>query len=105
MKIQFVTTGLLAMLVTITGCAVNSQKQMVQSGQKRLSAESLYKLVSGKNFHLTAIDFDAQVLFKENQKMTARNRVGETDTGRWDITSDDMVCLDFDRWYFGDLRC
>jgi len=94
-----------AMLTTIPGCGVNSLEQMFQAGQKPLSAKSLHSLVAGKNLHLTAIDFDAQILFKENQKIAARNRGGEMDGGLWDITSDNLICLDFDTWYFGDVRC
>ena len=94
-----------AILAAIPGCGINSLDQMPQAGQNTLSAKSLHSLVAGQNLHLTSIDFDAQVLFKENQKLAARNRGGETDTGTWDITSDDMVCLDFDTWHFGDMRC
>ena len=94
-----------AMLAIIPGCGVNSLNQMFETGQKPLSAKALHSLVAGKNLRLTAIDFDAQVLFKENQQLTARNRGGDMDTGKWDITSDNLICLDFSKWYFGDLRC
>lgn len=105
MKISLTAIGLATILLMIPGCSVNSRNQMIKSGQHPLGAESLYNLVSGKNLHLTAIDFDAQVYFKDNQKLAARNRAGETDTGNWDVTTDNMLCLDFDKWYYGDLRC
>lgn len=104
-KTPLVAAAVTAMLAIVQGCAVNSLTQALKSDHNRLSASSIHTLVAGKNLHLTAIDFDAEVLFKDNQKLAAKNRSGEIDTGQWDITSDDMLCLDFDKWYFGDVRC
>ena len=89
----------------LAGCAANTLDQMVRSGGRKLDGDGLQDLVTGKNLHLQAINFDAQVLFKANRKIAARNRLGEMDTGRWDITTEDLLCLEFDTWYFGDMEC
>ncbi|MFV0436133.1 MAG: pentapeptide repeat-containing protein [Desulfopila sp.] len=99
------TVGLTLIALTLTGCSTITEEQLIDSGQKPLAAESLYTLVSGKSLHLTAIDFDATIHFGDDQKLTAKSISGETDTGHWDITTDDLLCLDFRTWYYGDLRC
>lgn len=93
------------LLATTLGCAPNSQRQLVDAGRQPLSAEDLLNLVNDRALRLTAIDFDAQVLFRDGGKLTAHSRTGETDSGSWDITTDNRLCLDFRTWYFGDLQC
>lgn len=105
MKRQFLTAVALVLLSASWGCGVNSRNQMVETGRAPLDAKALYTLVAGRNLHLSAIDFDAQVLFQEKGRMSALSRTGEKDSGSWDITSDNLLCLDFSHWYFSDLKC
>lgn len=95
----------LFVLATLGGCGVSTQKQMVNNGQTPLDAESLYTLIADHSLQLTAIDFDAQLYFQANGRMSALSTTGEKDSGKWDITTDNMLCLDFNRWYFSDLKC
>lgn len=92
-------------VITACGCGVSNQKQMLDAGQTPLDAEALYALVAGHSLQLTATDFDGQIYFQDSGRMSALNRAGEKDSGSWDITSDNMLCLDFGTWYFGDLKC
>lgn len=96
----------LALAITVTGgCAVNTEKQMAASGQPMLSAEQLHDLVAGNSLRLTATDFEGRVFFNPNGKLAGKNRINDTDNGKWDITTDNQLCLEFDTWYFGDERC
>ena len=104
-KVSCIAFLLILGISLAAGCAVNTLDQMVRSGGRKLDSDGLKDLVTGKNLHLQAINFDAQVLFKANRKLAARNRLAETDTGRWDITTEDLLCLEFDTWYFGDMDC
>jgi hypothetical protein len=89
----------------VFGCAISSRNQLLDAGQTALEAESLKTLVSDKPFQLTAIDFDGKVNFQKNGKISARNRSGEKNTGRWDVTPENSLCLKFSSWYFGDQKC
>jgi len=105
MKNSIVTALALTMCATTLGCGVSSRQQLVDAGQKPLDKEALYTLVAGRNLHLTAIDFDAQVVFRDNGSLAALSNGGEKDSGSWDITTDDLLCLDFRTWYYSDLKC
>lgn len=96
---------LICLLTAFGGCAVNSQKQLTESGQSPLTAEQLYALAAGHTLHLTSADFDGRVYFLEDGTFAAQNRGKRKDTGEWDITTDDMLCLAFETWFFGDLKC
>ena len=96
---------LLIALLTAGGCSVNRQSQLVSQGQEPLAAETIKELVAGKSLNLTAIDFNAQVSFTAAGKLTAVDRLQNTDTGIWYINPANMLCLVFDRWYYGDQKC
>lgn len=105
MKKLFLAGTALCILATLGGCGVSTQKQMVKKGQTPLNAESLYDLIADHSLQLTAIGFNAQLYFQKNGRMSALSFSGEKDSGKWDITTDNMLCLDFNRWYFSDLKC
>ena len=96
---------LLIVLLAASGCAVSRQNQLVSQGQEPLSGDTIKDLVAGKNLNLTAIDFNAQVTFSAAGKLTAVDRLNNTDTGIWFINPANMLCLVFDRWYYGDQKC
>jgi hypothetical protein len=89
----------------VFGCAVNSRNQLLDAGQTALDTTSLETLVAEKSFQLTASDFDGEIYFKKNGKISARNRGGDKTTGKWEITPENTLCLKFSDWYFGDLKC
>ncbi len=101
----FLYGSLIITITTTVGCGVSTQNQMQNLGESPLDAESLYALVADNSLELTAIDFDAQIYFQENGRLSAKTISGETDSGTWDITSDKMLCLEFSKWYFGDEKC
>jgi len=80
-------------------------KQMSARGKTPLSEKQLHVLVANNSLHLTAIDFDARVHFQPNGQLHAAALKGGDDKGKWSITSDNKLCLKFDHWYYGDLKC
>lgn len=96
---------LLIVLLATGGCAVSRQSQLVSQGQEPLAGDTIKDLVAGKSLNLTAIDFNAQVTFSAAGKLTAVDRLNNTDTGIWFINPANMLCLVFDRWYYGDQKC
>lgn len=96
---------LTALILLSAGCAVNSRKQIEAKGVAPLSAEELYTLLAGRTLHLTSTDFDGKILFLQNGSLSARNRDNQKDSGEWDITTDNELCIEFRAWLFGDRKC
>lgn len=54
---------------------------------------------------MESIDFDAVVSFRDNMTLTAANLAGVTDSGKWSLIDDNLVCIEYRSWYFGDRQC
>jgi hypothetical protein len=102
---RILQTLLLLALTAAGGCALSKQSQLVEDGRSPLPAEKIVALVAGNSLNLTAIDFNAQITFDPKGKLTAVDRLHNTDTGIWFVNSANMLCLVFDSWYFGDQKC
>jgi uncharacterized protein YjbI with pentapeptide repeats len=86
-------------------CAPVTINQFLSDGQKPLTQRQLQVLISNQSIHLEAIDFDAQVHYLPNGHLTATNRQGVKDSGKWNISSESRLCMKFSQWYYGDLKC
>ncbi|MBB5347724.1 pentapeptide repeat-containing protein [Desulfoprunum benzoelyticum] len=105
MYAQLSSIGLVVTLALLSGCATGNQERMVREGKTQLSAEQIFQTVSGNTVHLKAIDFNARVHFLDSGRISARSSGNSRDTGAWDVSSDQQLCLKFDTWYYGDERC
>lgn len=93
------------LIVFLNGCGPVTVNQFIDDGKKPLSSGEMREQLQGTKLHLEAIDFDAKVQFLPDGHLTAVNLQKDTDKGRWKITDENRLCLKFDRWYFGDLKC
>lgn len=51
-------------------------------------------------------DFDAFLFFSENGALSAKSVIANNlDYGKWDITSDNKICINYTVWYYGDVNC
>jgi len=89
----------------LNGCTPGTRSQLVENGQYPLSAEELFTIVADNSLHLEAINFNATLFFKKNGTLAAIDHLKNTDTGKWDISSDKELCLKFRVWYYGDTKC
>jgi hypothetical protein len=89
----------------LSACAPVTMNQFLADGREPLSENQLYELVADHRLHLEAIDFDAKVQFQANGHLTATGLQGEQDQGKWSIVSENQLCIKFELWYFGDLKC
>lgn len=96
---------LIIIILFFTGCTSGNQSQLIKKGQHPLTAEQIFTTVSGNSLHLEAADFDAILYFQKNGKLSAADRLKNGDTGKWDITSENELCLEFKIWYYGDSKC
>jgi hypothetical protein len=95
----------LLFLMFFNGCAPVTMEQFLADGRESLSKAQIYDLVNNHGLHLEAIDFDAKVQFLSNGHLTATGLQGEQDKGKWSIVSGNQLCIKFELWYFGDLKC
>ena len=89
----------------INGCTPVNQNQIIASGQVPLTARQLFDMVSNNSLHLEAIDFDATVFFNTNGTLVAIDRLKSRDVGKWDISSENQLCIKYRTWYYGDTKC
>ena len=95
----------LVLLTFLVACAPATMNQLLSDGKEPLSGKQLHELVSGNSLHLEAIDFDAEVQYLPSGHLTAISLQGEEDKGRWSINAENQLCMKFELWYFGDLKC
>jgi hypothetical protein len=98
-------TQVIVLALLLSSCTPGTQSQLIKKGQHPLSAEQLFETVADNTLHLEAIDFDAAVYFQKNGVLSAIDRLNNKDTGKWDITSENELCLRFGLWYYGDSKC
>lgn len=96
---------LVVLVIFLSGCSPGTQSHLIKNGQSPLTAEQLFTTVSGNSLHLEAIDFDATLYFQKDGAFSAVDRLKNRDTGKWDISSENELCLQFRVWYYGDLKC
>ncbi|MFT5698910.1 MAG: hypothetical protein ACI8ZB_001766 [Desulforhopalus sp.] len=89
----------------LCSCAPLTQKQYQKNGLIPLSGSQLQSDLTGQTLHLEAIDFDAFIVFHENMSISATSHDGDSDTGIWSLPDDNLICMKFKSWYFGDERC
>ncbi len=92
-------------VVVLAGCSSMTLNTARQSGSTQLKASDIFNLVSGNTLKLSAYDFDGTVYFSVQGGMAGLDNEAQKDTGRWDIKDTDQLCLKFQNWYYGDLRC
>jgi hypothetical protein len=95
----------IALVVLLNSCTPGSQNHLIKTGQSPLSSEQLFTTVADNSLHLEAIDFDAILYFQKDGKLSAIDRLNNKDTGKWDITNENKLCLKFRIWYYGDTKC
>lgn len=103
--VRFHNLLLSCICIALGGCAVNSQNQLTKAGHSPLTAEELYQLTAGHTLRLTSAEFDGKLYFQDDGTFSAKNRANRKDLGEWDIKTDDTLCLEFNTWFFGDLKC
>jgi uncharacterized protein YjbI with pentapeptide repeats len=92
-------------ILVLNGCAPNTRKQLLKEGQQPLSAEELFTLITDNSLHLESTDFSGTVFFQNDGYLAGQDRLNNRDTGKWDISSEGMLCLKFRVWYYGDTKC
>ncbi len=93
------------LILLLSSCAPGTQNQLVKKGQSSLSSEELFVLIADNSLHLEAFDFDGTFYFQKDGYLSGRDRLNNLDTGKWDISSEDQLCLKFRIWYYGDTKC
>jgi len=89
----------------IGSCAPGTRKQMLKEGQHPLSAEELFSLITDNSLYLESTDFSGTVFFQSDGYLAGRDRLNNRDSGKWDISSENLLCLKFRIWYYGDTNC
>ena len=102
---KFLLTAFFAtVLLTLVSCSPITLNQAKKSGEQ-LNARSIFDLVSGNTFTLSAYDFDGTIYFSEKGRVSGKDNEGQTDTGSWDIKNNDQLCIRFKIWYYGGINC
>lgn len=105
MKYRIRCCCLVMVLTSLCACAPVTMKQVVKDGQKPLTTTQLHEALAGQTLRLESIDLDAEVHYQPNGRLAATNIQGDKDTGKWTISTDDELCMKFDRWNYGDVKC
>lgn len=93
-------------LFLFAGCASSTLDSAIKKGATGLSNEEIFSLVSDNTLRLVASDFDAYIFFTPDGSLSALSLFNSnTDHGRWDIKSDQRLCIKFNVWYYGDVKC
>jgi hypothetical protein len=93
-------------LLFFCGCAASTLDTAIEKGASALSNEDIYSIVNDNTLRLVSSDFDAYIYFTHNGSLSALSLFQKNfDHGSWDIKSDEKLCIKFDVWYYGDVKC
>lgn len=95
----------IALVILLNSCTPGTRSHLIKKEQAPLSSEQLFTTVADNSLRLKAIDFDAIVYFQKDGRLSAIDRLNNKDTGKWDITNENKLCLKFRIWYYGDTKC
>lgn len=93
------------LLIFLGGCGPVTMTQLIAEGKQPLTQKQLADLVPNATIHLQSIDFDGDIHYQPDGRLTAGNKLNEKEHGQWQIDRDNRLCMKFTRWYYGDLRC
>ena len=93
------------LILFLNSCTPGTQRQLAKEGQNPLSSEELFVLIADNSLHLEGFDFDGTFYFQKDGYLSGRDRLNNLDTGKWDISTEDQLCLKFRIWYYGDTKC
>jgi len=91
--------------LSLAGCGVSTVNSALEKGAEPLSTDEIYSLANNNTLHLVSSDFDAHVFLAENGNLTANSLSNTDDKGIWDIKKNGSLCLKFNTWYYGDVKC
>ena len=94
-----------ALAAGLLSCAPATLNTAEKGGKSTLNARQVYDLVSGNTMDLTAFDFSGQFYFETDGRLAGYDFAKQHDTGTWDISTDNRLCLKFQLWYYSDLKC
>lgn len=80
-------------------------QQLEKDGGAALTKSQLQELFTDQTLHLESIDLDARVHYLPNGHLKATSLNKDQESGRWSISAADELCMKFDHWYYGDLKC
>ena len=90
----------------LTGCAANSEKQLLKAGNTPLSGSQIQTLVTNNPLNLESGDLTAQISFESNGRLEARSSHDKRiEKGQWQTNEDNQLCLKFSSWFHGDDTC
>jgi len=95
----------MAFIFIISSCAPATLNRAERSGETKLDARTIFNLVSGNSMSLTAYDFVGTLYFGSDGRLAGVDNEKMYDTGRWDIQEQDLLCMRFRIWYYGDMKC
>ncbi|MCF8056665.1 MAG: pentapeptide repeat-containing protein [Desulfocapsa sp.] len=88
------------------GCASSTLDSAIKKGATGLDNEEIYSLVNDNTLRLVASDFDSYIFFSPDGSLAALSIFNNNiDHGSWDIKSDQRLCIKFNVWYYGDVKC
>lgn len=79
--------------------------QIEKTGAEKLGPDEILQLVSGNTLYWESFQEDLTIYLDGSRRVYGVEASGNRDQGRWDVSSRGELCVKFDRWWFGDLRC
>jgi Pentapeptide repeats (8 copies) len=93
-------------LLFFGGCAASTLDTAIKKGATKLNNEAIYSLVNNNTLRLVSSDFDSYIFFNSEGSLSARSIFDNNlDYGFWDIKNDKRLCIKFNVWYYGDVKC
>jgi hypothetical protein len=104
-KLSILYILFLSLCLFFSSCAQVSLKNFEKQGQIPMDTKQLQAQFNGKSVHLESIELDATVHFQENNKLQATDYRGNSEKGKWALVDKNLLCIEFETWYYGDENC
>ena len=97
---------LIAIMVLLSGCGSATVKDIEKNENARpMKAAEILELVDSNTLFLESFHESTYYYFDHSGRLFGTDIYNNKDTGQWDVTDTDELCMKLHWWWYGDLRC
>ncbi len=101
---KYITLLLSSFFLTSCLAPMTAQK-LSDKGALLLSAEQVVLLTENNTLHMSGHSLSGDFYFDQSSRVFGRDLDNFTDQGRWDVSVGGELCLKFNKWWYGDIKC
>lgn len=96
----------LVAVLLLAGCGPATVSQIErQKNARQLQPAEVLELVEGNTLLVRTLGEESYYFFDRSGSLFGQDIDNNRDSGKWDVADTGEICMRFDWWWYGDLRC